>query len=154
MSDISQNELLSEIEKLKSQIKEQNSAGDTEDELTFDNIFSELFGSNGFDLSSVQQQLLSASLQNIPNPAYMLTMDRKISGINYHFSNLFNCSLEDTLGKRLRDVFPSDISKLFSEQEKELLENNGIADFEIEFNALVRKYFPHWDAKDLGELLK
>ena len=133
MSDISQNELLSEIEKLKSQIKEQNSAGDTEDELTFDNIFSELFGSNGFDLSSVQQQLLSASLQNIPNPAYMLTMDRKINGINYHFSNLFNCSLEDTLSKRLRDVFPSDISKLFSEQEKELLENNGIADFEIEF---------------------
>jgi len=25
--------------------------------------------------------------------------------------------------------------------------------FELEFNALVRKHFPHWDAKDLSELL-
>lgn len=133
MSDISQSELLAEIEKLKSQIKKQNSVEETEDELIFDNIFSELFGSNGFDLSSVQEQLLTASIQNIPNPAYMLTMDRKISGINYHFSNFFNCSLENTLGKPLRDVFPSDISRLFDEQEKELLENNGIADFEVEF---------------------
>lgn len=133
MSGISQNELLSEIKKLKSQIQEQNSREETEDELTFGNIFNELFGSNGFDLSSVQEQLLTASLQNIPNPAYMLTIDRKISGINYHFSNLFNCSLENTLGKKLRDIFPLDISKLFAEQEKELLQNNGIADFEVEF---------------------
>ena len=28
------------------------------------------------------------------------------------------------------------------------------AGFELELNALVRKYFPHWEAKDLGELLK
>ncbi|MGQ7245748.1 sulfate adenylyltransferase subunit CysN [Halomonas sp. V046] len=28
------------------------------------------------------------------------------------------------------------------------------AGFEIELNALVRKYFPHWEAKDLRELLK
>ena len=26
--------------------------------------------------------------------------------------------------------------------------------FEIEFNALVRKHFPHWDAKDLSQLLR
>ncbi|GMM91284.1 sulfate adenylyltransferase subunit CysN [Vibrio fortis] len=26
--------------------------------------------------------------------------------------------------------------------------------FEIEFNALVRKHFPHWDAKDISQLLK
>jgi sulfate adenylyltransferase subunit 1 len=26
--------------------------------------------------------------------------------------------------------------------------------FELEFNALVRKHFPHWDAKDLSQLLK
>lgn len=26
--------------------------------------------------------------------------------------------------------------------------------FELEFNALVRKHFPHWDAKDLSDLLK
>ncbi|TFH86608.1 sulfate adenylyltransferase subunit CysN [Billgrantia azerbaijanica] len=28
------------------------------------------------------------------------------------------------------------------------------AGFELELNALVRKYFPHWEAKDLRELLK
>jgi len=26
--------------------------------------------------------------------------------------------------------------------------------FELELNALIRRHFPHWDAKDLGELLK
>ncbi|WP_110655595.1 sulfate adenylyltransferase subunit CysN [Salinicola halimionae] len=26
--------------------------------------------------------------------------------------------------------------------------------FEVEFNALIRKHFPHWEAKDMGELLK
>ncbi|MCP4956927.1 MAG: sulfate adenylyltransferase subunit CysN [Photobacterium aquimaris] len=26
--------------------------------------------------------------------------------------------------------------------------------FEVEFNALVRKHFPHWDAKDIGQLLE
>jgi sulfate adenylyltransferase subunit 1 len=26
--------------------------------------------------------------------------------------------------------------------------------FELEFNALVRKHFPHWDSKDLSQLLK
>jgi sulfate adenylyltransferase subunit 1 len=28
------------------------------------------------------------------------------------------------------------------------------AGFELELNALVRKYFPHWEAKDIRELLK
>ncbi|GHB28823.1 sulfate adenylyltransferase subunit CysN [Salinicola rhizosphaerae] len=26
--------------------------------------------------------------------------------------------------------------------------------FEVEFNALIRKHFPHWEAKDIGQLLK
>jgi sulfate adenylyltransferase subunit 1 len=26
--------------------------------------------------------------------------------------------------------------------------------FEMELNSLVRKYFPHWDAKDISKLLK
>jgi sulfate adenylyltransferase subunit 1 (EFTu-like GTPase family) len=26
--------------------------------------------------------------------------------------------------------------------------------FEVELNALIRKHFPHWDAKDLSQLLK
>lgn len=28
------------------------------------------------------------------------------------------------------------------------------SDFELELNALIRKHFPHWDAKDLGSLVK
>lgn len=39
------------------------------------------------------------------------------------------------------------------------LEGKGVVEtdfsaFELELNALVRKHFPHWDAKDLSELLK
>ncbi|MDU0114580.1 sulfate adenylyltransferase subunit CysN [Psychrosphaera aquimarina] len=30
----------------------------------------------------------------------------------------------------------------------------NISEFEIEFNALVRKHFPHWEAKDISELFK
>jgi hypothetical protein len=26
--------------------------------------------------------------------------------------------------------------------------------FELELNALIRKHFPHWDAKDISDLLK
>ncbi|KAA0015372.1 hypothetical protein F0A16_21030, partial [Salinicola corii] len=34
-------------------------------------------------------------------------------------------------------------------------ETDGVVDwqaFEIEFNALIRKHFPHWEAKDMSEL--
>ncbi|MGC9403039.1 sulfate adenylyltransferase subunit CysN [Vibrio genomosp. F10] len=31
---------------------------------------------------------------------------------------------------------------------------SNVSAFEIELNALVRKHFPHWDAKDLSQLLK
>ncbi|MDN3615291.1 MAG: sulfate adenylyltransferase subunit CysN [Vibrio gallaecicus] len=34
------------------------------------------------------------------------------------------------------------------------LQVGNFSAFEIEFNALVRKHFPHWDAKDLSQLLK
>ncbi|OBX37563.1 sulfate adenylyltransferase subunit 1 [Halomonas elongata] len=27
------------------------------------------------------------------------------------------------------------------------------ANFEVELNALVRKYFPHWEAKDISQLM-
>ena len=30
----------------------------------------------------------------------------------------------------------------------------NFSDFEVELNALIRKHFPHWDAKDLTKLLK
>jgi len=32
--------------------------------------------------------------------------------------------------------------------------NENFSEFEVELNALIRKHFPHWDAKDLGALLK
>ena len=32
--------------------------------------------------------------------------------------------------------------------------NHSFSEFEVELNALVRKYFPHWEAKDLSQLLK
>ena len=32
--------------------------------------------------------------------------------------------------------------------------NNQISEFEVELNALIRKHFPHWGAKDIIELLK
>ncbi len=33
-------------------------------------------------------------------------------------------------------------------------QNGDISGFEVELNALIRKYFPHWGAKDLSQLLK
>ncbi len=130
---ISQGELLSEIEKLKFRIQELETTEDSEDDISFGNIFEEIFGADGFDLSSVQEQLITASLQNIPSPAYLLSLERKIKGINYHFSNLFNCSLEEAMGKSLKDIFPDSISQIVSQKEKILLETNGIAEYEIEF---------------------
>jgi sulfate adenylyltransferase large subunit len=34
------------------------------------------------------------------------------------------------------------------------VEQSDYSDFELELNALIRKHFPHWDAKDLSQLLK
>lgn len=34
------------------------------------------------------------------------------------------------------------------------LSDSEFSDFEIELNALIRKHFPHWDAKDITQLLK
>ncbi|KII77648.1 sulfate adenylyltransferase subunit CysN [Vibrio renipiscarius] len=34
------------------------------------------------------------------------------------------------------------------------LQSGDISAFELEFNALVRKHFPHWEAKDISQLLK
>lgn len=38
--------------------------------------------------------------------------------------------------------------------KSQALSAEQFSSFELEFNALVRKHFPHWDAKDLNELLK
>ena len=40
-----------------------------------------------------------------------------------------------------------------SASKTEGLSEQTISDFELEFNALVRKHFPHWDAKDISKLL-
>lgn len=34
------------------------------------------------------------------------------------------------------------------------VKNSDISAFELELNALVRKHFPHWEAKDISQLLK
>ncbi len=34
------------------------------------------------------------------------------------------------------------------------VKTSDISAFELELNALVRKHFPHWEAKDIGQLLK
>ena len=39
-------------------------------------------------------------------------------------------------------------------QAQQVTSNGEFSDFEVELNALIRKHFPHWDAKDLGALLK
>ncbi len=41
-----------------------------------------------------------------------------------------------------------------SSQARQVSSVGQISDFEIELNALIRKHFPHWEAKDLKKLLK
>ncbi len=40
------------------------------------------------------------------------------------------------------------IERLESQADK-LAAENQYGEFELELNALVRKHFPHWDAKDI-----
>ncbi len=35
----------------------------------------------------------------------------------------------------------------------ETVDSSNFSEFELELNALIRKHFPHWDCKDLGNLL-
>ncbi len=43
------------------------------------------------------------------------------------------------------------ISEVLAESAPQII--GDVSAFEIEFNALVRKHFPHWDAKDISQLL-
>jgi len=39
-------------------------------------------------------------------------------------------------------------------QAQQVTNSESFSDFEVELNALIRKHFPHWDAKDLSKLFK
>ncbi len=45
------------------------------------------------------------------------------------------------------------ITEAVNASKSQALSAEQFSAFELEFNALVRKHFPHWDAKDLSELL-
>lgn len=42
---------------------------------------------------------------------------------------------------------------IVGESAKNSQDNHSFSAFELELNALIRKHFPHWDAKDLSQLL-
>lgn len=46
------------------------------------------------------------------------------------------------------------ITEAVTSSKSQALTADQFSAFELEFNTLVRKHFPHWDAKDLGQLLK
>jgi sulfate adenylyltransferase large subunit len=46
------------------------------------------------------------------------------------------------------------ITEAVSEAQASIASSSEFSAFEVELNALIRKHFPHWDAKDLGALLK
>ena len=39
-------------------------------------------------------------------------------------------------------------------QAQQVMTSGEFSEFEVELNTLIRKHFPHWDAKDLGGILK
>ena len=39
-------------------------------------------------------------------------------------------------------------------QAQQVTSSEQFSEFEVELNALIRKHFPHWDAKDLSKILK
>jgi sulfate adenylyltransferase subunit 1 (EFTu-like GTPase family) len=46
------------------------------------------------------------------------------------------------------------ITEAVNSSKPQALSAEQFSVFELEFNALVRKHFPHWDAKDLSEFFK
>jgi len=46
------------------------------------------------------------------------------------------------------------ITEAVSDAQFKASETEKFSEFEVELNALIRKHFPHWDAKDLSQLLK
>jgi sulfate adenylyltransferase subunit 1 len=45
------------------------------------------------------------------------------------------------------------ITEAGSGSAKQTLDSEQFSEFEVELNTLIRKHFPHWDAKDLSKLL-
>ena len=46
------------------------------------------------------------------------------------------------------------ITEAVTDAQKQADSTTEFSQFEVELNALIRKHFPHWDAKDLSQLLK
>lgn len=147
-SDYTKEELLEEINRLKSKLSEyENGSDETEEtgtdlmngvdlnEESFSDMFSSILSFGGFDLQNIQVEFLNVMIGNIPNPSYCQNSEGVYLGANSYFEELVGKSIEEIKGKTVRDIIPQEIAEEEYRKDLELIQNQNMMNYEMQFPA-------------------
>lgn len=142
----SREELLNEIEELKSKLAEVENGvsmdGEENSEELMNGLLSGLLQGSNFDLNTVQLDYINVMINNIPNPVYVMDADGSYIGCNEQYSNFIGLPVNEIVGQKMSDLFPEEISKPEAEKDKQLLENGGLMNYESQ---LMEEDGTKWD---------
>ena len=147
-NDYTKEELLEEINRLKSKLNEyENGSGETEEagtdlmsglgmnEESFSDMFSSILSFGGFDLQNIQVEFLNVMIGNIPNPSYCQNSEGVYLGANSYFEELVGKKIEEIKGKTVRDIIPQEIAGEEYRKDLELIQNQNMMNYEMQFPA-------------------
>lgn len=76
------------------------------------------------------QTEMRAILNNSPAKIYVEDLEGRYIFVNQTFLRLFNCQLEDVIGKTIHEFFPPEIADGFRTNDRLLIERGGVQQFE------------------------
>jgi PAS domain S-box-containing protein len=77
-----------------------------------------------------REQFLKRLIEAISNPIFYKDTDGRFTGCNAAYEKFIGLSKDQILGKTVFDIAPDDLAEIYSAKEKELLEHQGIQNFE------------------------
>jgi PAS domain S-box-containing protein len=77
-----------------------------------------------------REQFLNRLIEAISNPIFYKDTKGRFTGCNAAYEKFIGLSKDQILGKTVYDVAPDDLAEIYSAKEKELLEHQGIQNFE------------------------
>ncbi|MDP4267589.1 MAG: PAS domain S-box protein, partial [Bacteroidota bacterium] len=82
-----------------------------------------------FDRETILQSqinFIEVLLDSIPNPVFYKDREGKYINVNKSFTDVFGKSKEELIGKKVFEVFPSEMASKFYEKDQELFNNGSV----------------------------
>lgn len=77
-----------------------------------------------------REQFLNRLIEAISNPIFYKDTEGRFTGCNTAYEKFIGRSKDQILGKTVYDIAPDDLAEIYSAREKELLEHQGMQNFE------------------------